>query len=213
MLWKTFSPVKNIFSKYSDYFYKTKLSSNVNQFVELAYVGNITKIGTPCSSGLRLWLNFFSKLLLVKKLKSSALICQLRVKGEREPDEQGIPIMYILIFCIDTRLDTKPLRSDVFKTERRSSPWFYYKINLNFYIITELRRQNFWRAVQSISTILLLQSENYTYFWHYPSKNVSPPRFNFKIRLNDSAKKTEISKGPFFKFRCQTKNVIFLKSR
>jgi hypothetical protein len=53
----------------------------------------------PCSYGSRSWLNLFSKLLLVKnwnpvlllvkKLKSGALIGQKQVKHELEPEEQG----------------------------------------------------------------------------------------------------------------------------
>ena len=43
-------------------------------------------------SGSRSWLNFFSKLLSAKKLKSGALIGQKRVK--HEPEEQGIPIEF-----------------------------------------------------------------------------------------------------------------------
>jgi hypothetical protein len=59
----------------------------------LKFWANISMIGIPCFSGSRSWLNFFSKLLLVKKLKSGALIGQNRV--EREPEEQGIPILDI----------------------------------------------------------------------------------------------------------------------
>jgi hypothetical protein len=55
----------------------------------------IAKMGISCSFGSRSWLNFFSKRLSVKKLKSGALIGQKQVKHEREPKEQGIPILDI----------------------------------------------------------------------------------------------------------------------
>jgi hypothetical protein len=58
--------------------------------------GCISNIGIPCSFGSRSWLNFFSKLLLVKKLKSGALIGQKQVKHERELNEQGIPVLDIV---------------------------------------------------------------------------------------------------------------------
>jgi hypothetical protein len=51
---------------------------------------------SPKKNFERSWLNFFSKLLLVKQLKSGALIGQKQVKHEREPKEQGIPILDIL---------------------------------------------------------------------------------------------------------------------
>ena len=59
---------------------------------------DISKIGISCPSGSRSWLNFFLKLLLVKKLKSGALIGQKRVKHERKPEEQGIPILDMVLF-------------------------------------------------------------------------------------------------------------------
>ena len=59
----------------------------------IAKINSIYKIGIPCSSGLRSWLNFFSKLLLVKNLKSGALSRQKRVKHEREQGPAGDPYL------------------------------------------------------------------------------------------------------------------------
>ena len=61
----------------------------------LFFVLSISKIGIPSSFGSRSWLNFFSKRLLVKKLKSGALIGQKQVENERLPKEQGISILNI----------------------------------------------------------------------------------------------------------------------
>jgi hypothetical protein len=56
----------------------------------------ITKIGITRPLNSRLWLNFFSNLLLVRKVKSGALIGQKRVKLERELRGLVIPIFHIV---------------------------------------------------------------------------------------------------------------------
>ena len=59
----------------------------------------------------------------------------------------------ISIFCINTPLDTKHLRDDLFKTEKQSPPMFYFEINRICDITCITSRQNFSAAYLSIGAI------------------------------------------------------------